>query len=471
VGGKYNPYTLPLGRVYLDGWIFETLDPYTTTEHYAIPSTRVRRLVAIDFAGSMPAAYNTVINGNLPRSVLALRAYLMKARPLPSVRMPVGEMFVEEVEDDEEDTGKWVVENWDEERVLASSRVVEGEGKVVKATIRITPLFKKEVEDAKQISIGRAHGHRITSPPRKTRMSVSPAPRPSAQRAQSSSRSGERADEPTSPQVQPPTPRTPTRTNRADTLPSSPHPTLPPIAGSPDAMRGFVHVPSPGHRRVLSTSGVAPPNILPLVRSMPGGSIFTSPTFSSNLLIKAPDFCVAEVVVDPALYGEKGYSVKLESLLDNGGKGVPYSPSSLPESSEEDTSLPLVMGIYTIPSGAMHPIRHLLRITLPTSPYFSPSIEDPLTGEERKPAEKPSWLVKLEAGGARVDLQITPTVVDAAQGVVIINGEPSRVLGEKESLDALGRRGLEGESLARYRGRVKRYVLLLVRDETLIIVY
>lgn len=72
---KYNPYSLPTGRVYIDAWILETLDPYTT-ENYAIPSTRCTRLVAVDYSGSIPAAVNSVINTTMARGVLAIEAYM-----------------------------------------------------------------------------------------------------------------------------------------------------------------------------------------------------------------------------------------------------------------------------------------------------------------------------------------------------------------------------------------------------------
>ncbi|KAJ3534294.1 hypothetical protein NM688_g7158 [Phlebia brevispora] len=72
---KYNQYSLPVGRVFVDAWILETLDPYGS-ENYAIPSTRCTRVVAVDYAGSIPAAVNSSINAMLPRSVLALEAYI-----------------------------------------------------------------------------------------------------------------------------------------------------------------------------------------------------------------------------------------------------------------------------------------------------------------------------------------------------------------------------------------------------------
>ena len=92
---KYNPYSLPIGRVYIDAWILETLDPYTT-ENYAIPSTRCTRLVAVDYSGSIPAAVNSAINTTMARGVLAIEAFMknnVKAA-LPITRLPASGLVI-----------------------------------------------------------------------------------------------------------------------------------------------------------------------------------------------------------------------------------------------------------------------------------------------------------------------------------------------------------------------------------------
>ena len=78
LAGKYNPYILPIGRVYVDAWILETLDPYTK-ENYAIPSTKCTRLVAVDFRGSIPAAVNGMLNVGMAKGVIGLEAYMRNA--------------------------------------------------------------------------------------------------------------------------------------------------------------------------------------------------------------------------------------------------------------------------------------------------------------------------------------------------------------------------------------------------------
>ncbi|OBZ74238.1 hypothetical protein A0H81_06440 [Grifola frondosa] len=84
---KYNSYILPVGRVFVDGWILETLDPYGA-ENFAIPSTRCTRIVAVDYAGSIPAAVNSMINGMLPKSILAVETYIKGLSPAPTIRLP-----------------------------------------------------------------------------------------------------------------------------------------------------------------------------------------------------------------------------------------------------------------------------------------------------------------------------------------------------------------------------------------------
>jgi len=88
-----------------------------------------------------------------------------------------------------------------------------------------------------------------------------------------------------------------------------------------------------------------------------------------------------------------------------------------------------------------------------------PTIEDPLTGEMRNAPEKPPWLIQLEESGAYVEIEIEPlkSALNDNGGLnVTVDSEAKEVLGEKQSLSAIGRTALEGEmekraSLHRYR--------------------
>ena len=154
LAGKYNPYVLPIGRVYVDAWILETLDPYTK-ENYAIPSTRCTRLVAVDFRGSIPAAVNGMINVGMARGVIGVEAYVRNGASsaagavktvtaaVPITRLPTPGMVLSEKRGGGgEDSSvaapfmAWKLRKRDESRVLVETRF-NVENKVYKTTVLV----------------------------------------------------------------------------------------------------------------------------------------------------------------------------------------------------------------------------------------------------------------------------------------------------------------------------------------------
>ncbi|TFK21777.1 hypothetical protein FA15DRAFT_597274 [Coprinopsis marcescibilis] len=116
--GKYNSYNLPIGRMYLDAWVLETLDPYAT-ENYAIPSTRCTRLVAVDYAGAIPAAVNSMINAALPLSILAVETCFKSLSSLPMTRLPAPCLVLAEKKGENRlATVSWKLKKGDENRLL-----------------------------------------------------------------------------------------------------------------------------------------------------------------------------------------------------------------------------------------------------------------------------------------------------------------------------------------------------------------
>lgn len=107
---KLNPVGLPVGKVLIDGWIFETLDPYSSTLNYQIPSTRCTHVIAIDYAGSLPATVNTLWNANLPRGILAVEAFLKAKGAIPTIRSPPSCLQVLGDGRDEDHDYAWVIE-------------------------------------------------------------------------------------------------------------------------------------------------------------------------------------------------------------------------------------------------------------------------------------------------------------------------------------------------------------------------
>ncbi|KAF8997878.1 hypothetical protein BDQ17DRAFT_1400949 [Cyathus striatus] len=129
---KYNSYALPIGRVYLDAWILETLDPYTK-ENYAIPSR--------------------------------VESYIKAISPLPITRLPAPALVIAKKKLDEHLASyAWKLRRRDEQRVLLGTRC-EVESGVYEVGI-VVCMGVKEME-----------GRDARSPaPAGKRMRISPSP-------------------------------------------------------------------------------------------------------------------------------------------------------------------------------------------------------------------------------------------------------------------------------------------------------
>lgn len=114
---KYNPTSLPPGNIILEGWIFETIDPYSH-EQYAIPSTRCMYIASVDYSCSMPLSVNNMLNSSLPRSLLAIEGLLKNEGPPSRARDP--DMAVLAPEEKDRVVGKkiiWGLRTVDEARL------------------------------------------------------------------------------------------------------------------------------------------------------------------------------------------------------------------------------------------------------------------------------------------------------------------------------------------------------------------
>jgi hypothetical protein len=114
---EYNPLALPGGSAILEGWILETIDPYSH-EYYAIPSTRCMYVAAVDYSGSIPLSVNNMLNGSLPRSLLAVETMLRTNGPPSRARLP--SMSV--LSPDSAAQGPWSLEGIDAERTGVDQR-------------------------------------------------------------------------------------------------------------------------------------------------------------------------------------------------------------------------------------------------------------------------------------------------------------------------------------------------------------
>jgi hypothetical protein len=305
---KYNPYSLPIGRMFIDGWILETLDPYTT-ENYAIPSTRCTRVVAADYAGSLPAAVNAVTNTALVRTLLSVEAYAKGIASLPFARLPAaGVLLVDKrTEEGHGEPSAWTVRRRDENRVLVQTcwtpedRVYRGvlfltvpaEPVVpVVASLPISPSASSKLDQAKVVGV-------VVAPPDTGSVPIAAA-------------------------LSPPTPTsTPTPTPTPATSAESTAPTL---------------TVRPHSRSVSSTSTTTPIRRRMTSTAVVGGGRSASNertlrTISSAFTVRgevrqAADLLVAEVVVDSKLYPE-GYHVHLHSRPHDTNRPISLLPATV----------------------------------------------------------------------------------------------------------------------------------------------
>ncbi|KAJ7156846.1 hypothetical protein C8R43DRAFT_997401 [Mycena crocata] len=425
---KYNPYGLPIGRVFVDAWILETLDPYTK-ENYAIPSTRCTHMVAVDYSGSIPAAFNSMINAAAPRAILAVEAYFKSISSLPITRLPAAGLVISEKEVHEPfAVTSWKVRRRDEHRVLVNTKYVPDE-RVYRSTILLN----------------------IPAP-------SAPAPSPTTRGADTTPRPSRLMLSPGLPDTLEAPLGLPTSGSDSTLTPSSPTSGLPPSNSnaSPNASLQL-----PMRERAGSTSS----SIQQHTDSMTSSSVRqrtqssssastgvrelrarSSSAFTIKGEVRPPtDLLVAELVIDSKLYPE-GYIISLRPRLRTdvavGARGQ-FIPLCAPQG--EANALPLATTIHTMPSSPLHssgltadaPTRHLVKLTLPTAQYQISTVRDPLTDEVRGAPPKPPWLLSLEEGGAVVEVEVRPGGKRGA--VVVVDEKDVAVVNEKEALTTLGR--------------------------------
>lgn len=379
---KYNSYGLPVGRVYVDGWILETLDPYAT-ENYAIPSTRCTRVVAADYGGSIPAAVNSMINGMLPKSILAVETYVKGISPPPFIRMPAAGMAVSSKFDDEAGDQSWALRRRDSSRMLVITRYHPGDRVFHSVMVLNTTGVANSTGNSVSVTDRTPRPSKIVRSPR------TPSPPEDGRGAQSSdtisTSTSSSVDRPLDGSV---------RSRSRDPLRSP----------SMFTVRGEVRHPTD----LLVAELVVDSKLFPEGYQVKVGSRL--------------DKSVERLALPPS-----GQSVSSDNPLP-----IVYAVYTLPPSPNHSSGL-----------NADRAPRHLLRLTLPTAQYQVSTIQDPLTGETRTAPPKPQWLLDMEEGRAVIDIEIRPSMSGtdgkAKSVAVMVDGSPAKILSEKESLTNIGR--------------------------------
>ncbi|KAI0339693.1 hypothetical protein BDW22DRAFT_1380418 [Trametopsis cervina] len=383
---KYNPYTLPVGRIFIDGWILETLDPYGA-ESYAIPSTRCTKVVAADYAGSIPAAVNSNINAMLVKSILPLETYLKNLSPPPFTRIPSAGYLVSDKEDDVVNEKAWVVRKRDSSRTMVTTAFNPAD-KSFEALILLDGIRDKP-ETPPQSS-------KITERLRRATMSSSQSQTHSQRDALGSSSTSDDTVTPTVSRLK--SPPGSVRSRSRDALRSS----------SVFTARGEVKLPTD---------------------LLVGELVVDTKLYPSGYALQI------DTVID-----------KTRQRLDlpDGSKDLRTWTNILPVVSSVYTMPP--SPLHSSGLNSDRPPCHLIRLTLPTAQYQMSTIHDPLTGETRTAPARPQWFLDLDEGRAIIKVEIKPaqsaeTAANGRQEVssIDVNGVVVGVISEKESLTSLGR--------------------------------
>ncbi|OAX36541.1 hypothetical protein K503DRAFT_867510 [Rhizopogon vinicolor AM-OR11-026] len=391
---KYNPYVLPIGRAYIDGWMFETLDPYTK-ENYAIPSTRCTRVVAVDYAGSIPVAMNSLINSALPKSILAVETYLKGSSPMPYMRLPAaGVVLAEQKGGTGVNAPSWKLRKKDDNRMLIAST--------------FSPLNRTHCSVVLLTMANATSSRTDETTPRPSRVGL-------------------------------PLGSSDARANISGEVPASP--------STPS---------SPPNRRRTSSASARSNSAEAL---MPSSSAFTVKgeiRYSTDLLVAE---IVVDSKLYPEGYEvlitshprENTKFISLETRKDDVDPSSNSASTDLPISSSVYT-IP-ASPLHSSGLNADRLPRHLVRLTLPTAQYRVSTVKDPLTGETRSAPPKPQWFNDLHERGFVVRVEIKPVVTSASglkSGVAVkVGGANVGIASEKESLTTLGRDELQDDRVSR----------------------
>lgn len=400
---KLNPSGLPMGKVLIDGWILETLDPYSSTLNYQIPSTRVTHLVAVDYAGSLPMTVNAMWNTQLSRSIAHVEEYLKQQGTLPTLRAPPSCM---EVLGDGRDEDHDLIWNLSDDKTKRACTLLSNDFNNVTKVYNVLVTLDAASSLVEETS---------------TPLAV-PLPRRAALSNASTTRG----------------------IANAATMFSSPSSDANLSSPSNAVVEGGTSVDSAPLSRTTSISS------LRSVTSRPRPSVIRKETK------KPSDLVVLDVEVELRHY-ERGYDIILKSMLgdekaketeDDDDESLPAetprasAPSEQKEfpslSSKESTEnkenkigtsdiiwpleipsedadevLPLSVSTFDLPPSAVlaatldpsaRPKKHLVRVTLPTATFMGTARSNPFNGPELD--EAPAWYDKVRERGALISLEL-----------------------------------------------------------------
>ncbi|GAA6020826.1 hypothetical protein JCM10207_001669 [Rhodosporidiobolus poonsookiae] len=472
---KVNPSALPTGTVHLEGWILETLDPYTSSV-LAIPSTRCTYVSCVDArAGSLSALSvglgSPALSVNLARTIAAVEAFGKTRGPVPRLWTPAAGVQIDGPLGEEEEGERmlWRLSDGGAAQKRQASVVAvdydpaASAPKVVAATTAAGPGTGGASEGGAFRALfkvgGKAEVASEGSLERKASVKVVGG-------TSGGNGSGAGKSKP-SPMLSPSMPVGSTLLKSE--LPRSASlnfgTAAPPVLHKTPITSELAHKSSRGSLRSRSPPGVglATPSAASPALTAPapiaGAANATVKGATSSTTVTDPaahDLVVAELVIDLKQYPH-GYSVSASSLLlpassAQGAGDAPLSLESLPPRSlapsssssssssttptAPPTQIPLrctahdapLPSILTASLDAWKRANHLVRVLVPTGVITHP-IQDPLRAVEKdvKPdgaggdngRKEPEWFrLLMDGDGALVEIKVVPLPAPPASASV-----------------------------------------------------
>ena len=458
---KVNPAHVTMGRLYLDAWILEMVDPYEVANdgNWEIPSVRVTRMVAVDFNASS----SSTSESNSPSDWLSLPTLSL---PGPSVG---GNIELARGVSGLEAFLKKMRMSGDVKKCLTSPFVVGrgGLGYLVGTTLG---------ESGSDLSLPFMAWRLTSTTGAEERMVVDT--RWDVVRGVFGMVQYLRFWEEENPSLE-----------------EERYPTMTTL--------GYGH---PTRKRSASSgpSGMIPPNTHVRSRTVTGLGLGIATSGVIQRAIggkeKEKEMVIVEMVVDSKSVG-RGYRVVFGATPSSSsgigkGKGgwgqwdvdkrlMPVDDTSQPFSKEKEwIDLPLVSTLYTLPNSVYGDVdvgdheavgeRQLLRISVLVPGGKGGEVRDPLRtfdseeeeeekedGDKEQPSsgEEPRWL-RVMRQGMFVEVFVQGSN-ERSEEEVTLNGKPVRVVGEKESLVFLKTSGI-GLGVVGGMGTLTRYVSLLL---------
>ncbi|EFP90647.2 uncharacterized protein PGTG_16673 [Puccinia graminis f. sp. tritici CRL 75-36-700-3] len=404
---KLNPQGLVEAHVFLEGWIMETVDPYSSSSH-EIPSTRCTHFSAIDYGSSLPVALNSMLNSSLPRMISGLENLVKSHGPVPRLCQPVfGLRMNSSLRTDGLADWKWKLDGADNSKIALSVDATPN------SAFRAMFLLQKGANEPTSNDS------------------------PTASGGPSSAHSASRYE---------------TIRQLGVSFPSTSD-----SSGGSTFVRRLVSTPDL-HRKVSAGQ---------LRRT---GTSWTSNLHGAHVISsKANELVVAELALDRKFY-PRGCRVSWKAcFLKSGTNAVIERDVNFPFPLEADTlMLPLKVTFHQMPSPtifaasldpAVRREHMLLRMTLPVGEIHSP-IKDPLTSHsDSESSTPPLWYTRMSKRAVVIHLSIEqvavgdmlgPTTHEQNKGLkksqdfqAIVNGEKKKVISIEESQAELERREVD----------------------------